>query len=132
MCVLYVRMCGARLYVCEGSTVCVLYVWREAAVMKTLHSVCVLYVWREAVCVQVMCSGTATLHYMYVAYTECVCVRMLQESAGQGGSCVYRWTCIVCVQGWWDIAPKTESVCGDTRVGVEGADSKVCWTEVEG
>ena len=102
--------------------------------MKTLHSVCAvhmcggrLYVCRSCAVVQQL-SNIRT----YVAYTECVCVYMLQESAGQGGSCVYRWTCIVCVQGWWHIAPKTKSVCGDTRVGVEGADSKVCWTEVEG
>ena len=109
VCCTYVCMCEGRLYVCEESTQCV----------------CCMCEGRLYVCVRVMCSGTATLHYTYVAYTECVyvcCKKVLEW----GGSCVCLWTCVVCVQGWWHIAPKTESVCGDTRVGVEGADSKVC------
>ena len=43
--------------------------------MKTTQCVCCTYVWREAVCVQVMCSGTATLHYTYIRslYRVCMC-----------------------------------------------------------
>ena len=61
-------------------SVCVLYVWREAAVVKTLHSVCVLYVWREAVCVErgCMCAGHVQWYsnsplYLRSLYRVCMC-----------------------------------------------------------
>jgi len=76
VCCTYVRMCEGRLYVCEESTQCVccmcggrLYVCEEST-----QCVCCMCEGRLYVCVRVMCSGTATLHYTYVAYTECVYV----------------------------------------------------------
>ena len=68
-------------------------------------------------------------------YSACLCystysVYMVLESAESVYfNALFGLHCVcVCVQEQQRSASQTERVCGDTRVGVEGADCTVCWS----